>query len=122
MHTEKFEADEQQFSSEQMAAIRSLDTPSVPTPRSPLSKAMVFTTTVVGLLIASAIWKLLNPDLAWLVTFPPGLIALLYVSRRGLLGKPLGKRIAILFATVNGVFLGSGLWYLALLGVKYHVL
>jgi DNA-binding response OmpR family regulator len=62
------------YTPEQLAAIQSLDEPSTTTPKPALSKTIALPTIAAGVLVACAIYKFLNPTLAWIITFFPGIV------------------------------------------------
>ena len=108
------------YTPEQLAAIQSLDEPSTTTPKPALSKIIALPTIAAGVLVACAIYKFLNPTLAWIITFFPGIVAVIYVSGRSLSGCPLTNpinRIVGLFLCV--MLVASGLWRLIPLIFKH---
>jgi hypothetical protein len=116
------ERSEPQYTPEQLAAINSLDASRATALAPAMSKPAIFAT-AAGILAACVIWKVLNPDVAWPITFVPGVIALIYVGRHSRLGRPpFSKRATMLCAFLNGGLLGAGVWELARLAFKHHLL
>jgi hypothetical protein len=114
---------ELQYTPEQLAGINSLDQPSPAAATPAIPEPAIFVAIATGILVACVIWKFLDPDLARPITFVPGVIAMIYVGRHSRLGRsPFSQRASTLFGFLNGVLLGAGVWDLARLMFKHHLL
>jgi hypothetical protein len=101
------------YTPEQLAAIRSLDEPSTTTSRRAISKSAEFAAMATGALVACAICIFFNPALAWAITCIPGGVAIIYVGRRIIFGRPLtNTRSSILYMFLIGMLLAGSLWRL----------
>jgi hypothetical protein len=117
------EPHEPRHTTEQLYAIKSLDAPPPAATPLALSKSSVFATTVVGFLVASVFWRFIDPDLAWVITFVPGIIGAIYTGRHSSLGRPpFSKKGSIMFVFLNGVLLGAAVWSIAHIARKHHLL
>ncbi len=102
-----------QYTPEQLAAIRSLDEPCTTAHDPVISKSSGFAALATGALVACSICKFFNPTLALAITYIPGGVAVIYVGRRIILGRPLtNKKSWILYVFLCGMLLASGLWWL----------